>query len=415
MKRSLRLVACGVVGLVLTSGLGAAAALGQGEGYTAPAPEAFDTQGTRHDWVCVPESFTHPTRGIGDYYIDGDVVSGGCWGVQSRNTVTVTTDHDSGTWVFEFRDDAPAYEAPAPTLLDPSGTDQDGFVIPEWPDNTYSGYYVIGDSEREAREGFHRVKEPTTVTVRAYFSSWPPEPVGSWDLELTDVETGPEAAHAYHFEVDGCRRRDGTGYRPARAVVTNTPDSSGRYIQSIYPDAQSAAGWTVYEPEMASRVLDGESATLALKTRDDLPGLLPGLYRVDFRIADRGYASSRGRVRHSEWLTVDPCGKYTGMDPQATGVLRGLSCRRFAAIADARAFDVGRIEARFKVLTEPAGLVRKRSFSVPGRSRAIVRKKIEGREGARVTLYSRYLSGSGPVGPLWTLWIPQGSIELPPC
>lgn len=270
------------------------------------------------------------------------------------------------------------YTAPAPTKVDASGSDQDGYIIPadffEHPQYDVGMYRVDG---KAMAKGFHKLKTgATSVTITTDFNS------GTWTFDFTSDNLGEEAENKYAVKVgDTCKRaEDGTRYREVTAYFTNVADETGRYVHSIYPRTSNARDEYAHDVDIAFNILDGETAAMRIGIFDDLPGLTPGEWKVVFWRSDEGSAALlKGEIVKRKKITVPKCGK--GSDPTTVskkprGELKRVGCEAARAVADVRGYTATP-KVTYKVVKKLKGhKAKKRSFAAEAgkKSSLVVRK-----------------------------------------
>lgn len=317
-----------------------------------------------------------------------------------------TTDYGCNAPADSSTPGVDGFTAPAPRKLDASGTDQDGYCIPDdfiHPWYGFGSYYVDDEAQMP---GFHATNGAQFVMVTSNYDS------GAWTFNFTDTDVGTEAKNKYRVVVsDVCRRSQiGDSYREVTAYFTNVADTTGRYVNSIFPQVFRADGVAGSETEYAQNIADGETAVMrVMHFEGSLPGLVPGKYKVRFWRADEGYAtsSSKAYIVKRMKLTVPRCGKphhATPVREKASGSLKRVGCHRVKVVADARGYSATP-KAQYRVVKKlKSRKARTRSFGVAaGHRRAFSVKKPRYAKGPVVLKVKR---GNGWVM-LDRAWLPR--------
>ena len=204
-----------------------------GATYTAPAPISSDVSGSDQDQYYIPVSyFNHPTESFGEYYVNGVPKEGKKWySTKGASKITITTDHDSGTWTFYYSDEA----------------------------------------------------------------------------------TGVEATNKYSVDIstDGCKNNEGVKYRKISATFTNVADETGRAVPQVDPYVHgNGQGEGLSAPQYD--IQDGHTAIFTVGASQDRPGLPPGKYTADFRVAKYAGKKKEIYIGKSINFTVPKCDSQSG-------------------------------------------------------------------------------------------------------
>lgn len=230
------------------------------------------------------------------------------------------------------------YTAPAPTKLDPAGTDQDQYCIPDvtFLHPTYGfGMYSVNGEVQEG--GCHLTNGASSITVTTDFDS------GTWTFDYTDEQSGEEAENEYGVVVgDGCKVGPyGDKYTEVTAYFTNVDDATDRYVYRIHPYTISQSEEIARDDDTAYNIADGETVAMRIMIfADELPGLTPGVWVTKFYRSDTGSAGSEGRIVKTIRYTVPRC---NGQDPggtsrRASGHLKRIGCKAVKGRADAHLY-----------------------------------------------------------------------------
>lgn len=211
---------------------------------------------------------------------------------------------------------------PPPTCFDPSGSDQDEFLVPYYLEsNGYDVSYVDGQMNPYSSVAPNSTHGASQVIVQSmhYDNAFGGYTNGAaWRLDFGTTVLSVPTPNSYWIEFGECKTVAGITVRGTTAFVRNEIGQDGRYIGSIYPEASANGGAVgVVDTVAATRLYDGSAVGIPLITfQDDKPGLTPGYtYQVKFWLADEGSAAYSGNPKRwlgaTQSVVVPKCGTTT--------------------------------------------------------------------------------------------------------
>jgi hypothetical protein len=218
------------------------------------------------------------------------------------------------------------YTAPAPSKLDPAGTDQDQYCIPEadfgggfdHPKYGFGAYRVNGVPQEQ---GCHSTEGAASVTVTTSHNS------GTWTFDFSAEQSGTEAENRYWVEVGDVCKYGQEHYREVTAFVENVADDTKRSF-NVWPEVEHVRGlYNIVDTDFANGISDGETVPIKVIENDNgIVGLRPGKYTVQFWQSDNAMAWDGSVVKRLKF-TVPPCGK-TGNPPvvRPSATIKRTSC-----------------------------------------------------------------------------------------
>ncbi|WP_457110217.1 hypothetical protein [Marmoricola sp. URHA0025 HA25] len=201
---------------------------------------------------------------------------------------------------------------PAPTVFDPSGTDQDAFTIPVVSGAGYMSldeatYYTSGATYPSGGVSQLQLK----ATSCDGFGSCTDTP---FTLVFNQAVTGTEAANKYHSVLGACDAS--LSQTRLTAYIENVADATGRYLPEVSVTAYNIIGSGATLQTM--RVLDGETRVRDVKGVGI--GVAPGTNTVKYYLGEPGASAPV----YTEKVWVPACGSEGPPigDPGATPVVK---------------------------------------------------------------------------------------------